>query len=188
MYTSTSHPMARPSIGVLTVVLALTLAMFAGQPANATTTETSDDSGMFQGPDGLERGMAEAKGGLGIRFDLQPGDEIEISDNKQLATVIAADGTELVRFDSPKVEGSEHAIFTYDDDVLTAEAANADGTPVVSAQGCPKASAISWGWTILWDGMVCVPFGIATGGVGGFMCGAAGSGVSSFVPWDKVCG
>lgn len=93
-----------------------------------------------------------------------------------------------MRFDSPKVEGSEHAIFLYDDDILTTEAANANGTPIVSAQGCPKASAINWGWTILWDGMVCVPFGLATGGVGGFMCGAAGSGVSSFVPWDKVCG
>lgn len=93
MYSNTSHPMARPLISVLTVMLALTLATFAGQPANATTTEPSDDPEMFQGPDGLERGMAEAKGGLGIRFDLQPGDEIKISDNKQLATVIAADGT-----------------------------------------------------------------------------------------------
>lgn len=188
MNQNRSTRVSRSLIGALTVLLAFTFAVFAGQPASAATTASSGEQGMFQGPDGLKRGMAEAEGGLGIKFDLQPGDDIKLSEDKQLATIVTGDGTELVQFDTPKVESAEHAIFVFDNDVLTAVAANADGTPIVSEQGCPKASGISWGWSILWDGMVCIPFGIATGGVGGFLCGAAGSGISSFVPWDKVCG
>lgn len=158
--------------------------MFGIAPANASAGHGS----AFAGPDGLERSITVAEGNSGLHFDLQPGDEIQVSDDGQVATLVTLDGTELIQFDSPRVEGAAHSTFKYRDGELTAVAAGADGGPSFTTFGCAAASAISWGWSILWAGMVCVPAALGTGGVGGFICGAVGSGISSFVPFDRVCG
>lgn len=153
-------------------------------PAQAYDVPHALSTNTFAGPDGLDRSLTVAEGSTGLHFDLQPGDEVVLTADRQIATLISRDGTPLIQFDSPTVEGADDAIFAYEGGTLTAVA----DAPAFGTFGCPAASGISFGWSILWAGLVCVPAALGTGGVGGFICGAIGSGISSFVPWDKVCG
>lgn len=158
-----------------------------GQPVapTAAAAEASASKDTFEGPDGKERSIDEVENSTeaGMELGLAEGDDLKISEDGQKATWVMSDGQSLIEFNSPKVDGKD-ASFVFSDGVLTTTVA----TGGLTTLSCGKSKAVEFGWNILWAGLVCVPMGIGTGGVGGFLCGAAGTGISTFVPWEKVCG
>lgn len=149
----------------------------------------SQESGTFDGPDGLSRSMNVVEGSTeaGMELDLAPGDELRISDDGSTATWVTAGGVELIEFNKPEVDGVD-AAFSFDAGRLTAAVPGSSGLETMS---CWQSKATEIGWNVLWSGLVCVPLGIGTapaGGAAGFACSVAGSGVSTFVPWEDICG
>ncbi len=60
--------------------------------------------------------------------------------------------------------------------------------PRVSRQtGCAKAQHGQMIFSIAWSGLVCIPFGIGTGGFGSFACGVVGSAITTYLPWNNIC-
>lgn len=62
------------------------------------------------------------------------------------------------------------------------------GPPVSPRVGCPRARLGELTTRIAWEGLVCVPIGLATGPGGGFACGLISQRSLSYVPYYKVCG
>lgn len=157
--------------------------------ATSAATSTSENSESFVGPDGAKRSLSEVKDSsiAGLRIGLAKGDRVQISKDGQTAVWITSGGTRLIEFNNPSSDG-QRARFVFTGGVLTAAAATpSKGDGYTAYRSCLKAKIVSWGWNTLWDGLVCVPVGVATAGAAGFMCGVAGSGISTFVPWEKVC-
>ncbi|SDU79023.1 hypothetical protein SAMN04489737_0709 [Arcanobacterium phocae] len=53
-------------------------------------------------------------------------------------------------------------------------------------EGCARARWGNFIWSVAWGGLVCAPVSVATG-FGGFLCGAAGSAASTWLPWNNIC-
>ena len=154
-------------------------------PAPNTVQSASDSDGTFVGPDGLKRSITEVEDSTvaGVHIGLAKGDHIQISKDGQTAVWITGNGTKLIKFNNPSSD-NQRARFVFSGDTLTA---STEGDGYTTYGGCPKSKIVSWGWSVLWDGLVCVPLGVAGTPAIGFACGVAGSGIASFVPWDKVC-
>lgn len=101
---------------------------------------------------------------------MQEGDHIKID-----ADVINTYNSEGDLVTSIKAELAEGVALVQKDGVILAESDNSGYT----TEGCIKNKWVALGLNIATDGLVCAPFGAATGGVGGFVCGA---GVVTGVP------
>lgn len=108
------------------------------------------------------RKIRQTRGSL--HLVLAPGDTVEVTADKLGATWKNREGIVLIEFDARLMSVSRLASLRYDkgSSILYAmlDDKSYDGTS--TKYGCAN-KWVAWGWTVAWGGLVCAPFGVATG-------------------------
>ncbi|MCU9986561.1 hypothetical protein FYZ37_03365 [Mobiluncus curtisii] len=166
---------------VLTSASQVTAVPASASPRSLTSVNNTASVNGFTLWTGTQGRKIQQIGGS-LRLVLAPGDTVEITPNGMNALWNNREGVTLVSFDAKIMFSSDKASIKFDENSSTLYAVthdeNSDGSG--TRYGCAN-KWVAWGWTVAWTGLVCVPFGIATGGVGGFACGAAGGAIGTAI-------
>lgn len=143
---------------------------FAAEPVSAAASEASDQNGKgdfwFESEDGIRSFNID---GNVLVPELLDGDKIEIKGD-----VINAYDTQGEVVASLKADLPEGVALKYTDGVIYA------GSESGQASRCIDNKWVALGINITGDALVCAPFGVFTGAVGGVACGAVlGAGVTA---------
>ena len=124
----------------------------------------------------------------GFHLTLADGDYIDVAPQGDTAIWYRQDGLALIEFDVQVLfeNGEGKFLFNSTTGLLTTVVRddNSTGLGIGKYSAAKKRCAPKWvaaGWNILWDGLVCLPVGVGTAAVGGFICGAAGTAISTAI-------
>lgn len=157
--------------------LALAGSLFISLPTTALAVENSSSPVLgeqvqgenFQ-PTFMGNRAVSYLDGKGLKLDTEDGDNIEVVDDTVYWEDASGNSVATISLNAI----SEETDFSYD-----AEQQIIAPTFSLENSGNRCASKwVAWGWNVAWDGLVCLPIGVATV-AGGFVCGAAGSAIAT---------
>jgi hypothetical protein len=183
------------------VIVPIMMASLLVSPASASTVDDRVSSTSVNsvadtekilaiGSDGLARTVETVNAEhhkeyeLRNRLNLQPGDSVQISEDRNSAIVLDQNGSELGTFLAPTVivDGREvPAHFAFSNGYLSTSV-DSDSVPLSRKKGCGRGTAAKW----IWRGagaLTCTAAGVATI-VGGAACGLAWSGAEDAMNID----
>lgn len=157
--------------------LALMSGLFISLPTAALAVEDSfppvfgeqSQGENFQPTTMGNRGVSYVDG-KGLKLETETGDNIEVVDNTVYWKDVSGNSVATISLNSI----SEETDFSYDSKQQII-------APTFSLENSGNRCApkwVAWGWNVAWDGLVCLPIGVATI-AGGFVCGAAGSAIAT---------
>lgn len=118
--------------------------------------------------------------GGNLHLVLAVGDSIETTHDGTNALWKDSAGNILVTFDAHQIFSAKMATIKYDNNnsILYAVISGEKHDSMHTRYGCAN-KLVSWRWAVAWTGLVCVPFGVVTGGVGGVACTLAGGAIGT---------
>lgn len=178
-------------MNITATILSATLAL--GFPATGSTlthlgTEIAPDNSAYSVPLHNRQnntaiiwqdsnGRSLSKSGTDLKLSLAPGDTLTVIHNGYVAQWKTLDGRILAKFDVRKRHNWKRSKIYFNPRTNTLATTSGASSSGLRCAGKWEAAI----WNIAWDGLVCLPAGLATGGIGGFACGAAGTVIAAGV-------